>query len=268
MVKRMKPLLGTFVEISADARSPEQERAVERAFERISFIQSLLSFQDPTSDLSRLNANPGSDVELHAESIRVLRLAHAMTVASGGLFNCTVAGRLVREKLLPCHGGQDMVDAGSSADFFIARKSACLNRAIRITLDGIAKGYAVDLAVGTLKRAGIGNGVVNAGGDLRVFGAITVPVFRREASGRFLHLGNVQNVAVATSVVPKTRDASFPGAILNNDGLAPYPGSWTVLAKSAWRADALTKIAALAAPCVRNATIDRLGGYLCEGPQK
>src|ERR671935_3250985 len=38
-------------------------------------------------------------------------------------------------------------------------------------LDGIAKGFAVDRAVEALQHAGIRDGVVNAGGDLRVFGA-------------------------------------------------------------------------------------------------
>jgi FAD:protein FMN transferase len=40
----------------------------------------------------------------------------------------------------------------------------------RINLNGIAKGYAVDKAVQVLENFGIPNGLVNAGGDLRLFG--------------------------------------------------------------------------------------------------
>jgi len=39
---------------------------------------------------------------------------------------------------------------------------------VHLTLDGIAKGYAVDRAVDALRCAGADCGVVNAGGDLRV----------------------------------------------------------------------------------------------------
>lgn len=44
------------------------------------------------------------------------------------------------------------------------------NRAVQLDFGGIAKGYAIDLACARLKSMGIGNAIVNAGGDLRAFG--------------------------------------------------------------------------------------------------
>jgi len=44
------------------------------------------------------------------------------------------------------------------------------NPAVQLDFGGIAKGYAVDLAVARLRELGISNGIVNAGGDLRAFG--------------------------------------------------------------------------------------------------
>src|SRR5437764_6578478 len=47
------------------------------------------------------------------------------------------------------------------------------------SLDGIAKGFAVDRAVECLQDAGIAAGVVNAGGDLRVFGDAPQEIYVR-----------------------------------------------------------------------------------------
>ncbi len=41
---------------------------------------------------------------------------------------------------------------------------------MQLDFGGIAKGYAVDLAVARLRELGIGSAIVNAGGDLRAFG--------------------------------------------------------------------------------------------------
>jgi thiamine biosynthesis lipoprotein len=42
----------------------------------------------------------------------------------------------------------------------------------------------------------------------------------------------------------------------------PHSGVWTVVARRAWRADALTKVAALAPAQDRLDTVQRLGGRL------
>ena len=45
-----------------------------------------------------------------------------------------------------------------------------LDPRVQLDLGAVAKGYAIDLAIDTLKAQGIKNAVVNAGGDLRVLG--------------------------------------------------------------------------------------------------
>ncbi|MEN9628936.1 MAG: hypothetical protein RJA10_2163, partial [Pseudomonadota bacterium] len=84
---------------------------------------------------------------------------------------------------------------------------------------------------------------------------------------RLVPLGALRNAAVASSAVagdtpaPPRCERSFPGHILAR-GRPPTPGLWTVLARSAWRADALTKVAACAAPGQHAAQVARLGGHL------
>src|SRR5262245_25446467 len=222
----MRPLLGTFVEIGFES-TPHAESAVQAAFAAIEQVQRRLSFQDAASELSRLNACPGEFLALSPVALRVLRLARAMTLASGALFNCTLGGALVRRGVLPDHGGARALDCGTGLDIEIVGGRARLARPVRITLDGIAKGYAVDAAVAALQRGGVRAGWVNAGGDLRVFGALTLPVSRREANGRLTRLGGLRQAALATSIVYRRGPRRFPGSILTATGDDPAPGTWS-----------------------------------------
>jgi FAD:protein FMN transferase len=264
-MRRMRPLLGTYVEIGVrEATCPES--AVASGFDAVAEIQHLLSFHDPDSDLSRLNHADGREIELHPHSIRVLRLARTMTHLSGGLFNCTVGGALVRCGVLPDHGAGAGLDCGDATDIELRGRQARLCRDVRVTLDGIAKGYAVDCAVCAMKRRGAAAGWVNAGGDLRVFGDLTLPVQRRELDGRLTTLGGLRQAALATSCVRAKHDATYPAWIVGASHL-PRHGAWSVLASAAWRADALTKVASLASDAERSQLVARLDGRLVAGEE-
>jgi thiamine biosynthesis lipoprotein len=63
-------------------------------------------------------------------------------------------------------------------------------------------------------------------------------------------------------MVTARRDESFGADIIGPVGLAPQEGIWSVTARSAWRADALTKVAAIAPAKVRAELLARLGGQL------
>lgn len=258
----MRPMLGTFVEVGACG--PRASEAAGAAFAAIERAQALWSFHDGDSELSRLNRRPGERIALSAATLRLLRAARALMQASAGAFDCTVGGTLVRDGHLPDHGGPEPLPHGTAQDIEIGLDWARLRRPVRLTLDGIAKGYAADLAVGALRRSGVLSGWINAGGDLRAFGDVTLPVQRRELDGRHTALGGLRDAAVATSgVVPEdTTDPSFPGRIVNSRSAHPSSGVWTVLARSAWRADALTKVAACTPHAHRAAEVARLGGCL------
>lgn len=256
----MRPLLGTFVEVGVHI-GEMPERAINAAFDAVAEVQALMSFHDANSDLSKLNQAGGKEVTLHPHSIRVLRLARAMTWASGGLFNCTVGGALVRMGVLPDHGVGPGLNSGEAEDIELHGRKACLRRLVHVTLDGIAKGYAVDCAIRAMQRNGIKAGWVNAGGDLRVFGKVVLPVQRRENDGSYTTLGGLQEAALATTCVRPSHDRSFPAWVFAKSR-TPETGAWSVLAHHAWRADALTKVASLAHPSERGVLIERLGGKL------
>ncbi|MDG0818180.1 FAD:protein FMN transferase [Bdellovibrio svalbardensis] len=262
LYRRLRPLLGTFVEVGTYDDLAHFEEAVAAAFATIERVHKTLSFHDPESELSKLNASQGQWIKLSPLSIVALRLARSMSCASEELFNCTVGGALVSEGKLPRHFDSEFLTSGSYKDLELRGTSARLQRPVLITLDGIAKGYAVDLAVKAMKSLGVTSGYVNAGGDLRVFGELILPLHRREIDESLTTLGNFQEIAVATSTVSEQYNPQYPGKILGSNNVPAHIGAWTVTSGSAWRADALTKVASLASDDQRQDLITRLGGKL------
>ena len=105
--------------------------------------------------------------------------------------------------------------------------------------DWAAMRAAVDEAVRALKLCGIQNGVVNAGGDLRVFGKQSHTVLLRSPRqvNELIQIGSLQEGAIATS---SNRTILHP-----RQGTTPLQGSYSVIAKECIYADALTKVLAL-----------------------
>jgi len=262
----MRPFLGTFVEIGTFADHPQAEQAVNDAFAVIEQVHNQLGFHNPESELSKLNSADGQEISLSPLSLVALRLARALTRKSDGLFNCTTGGALVQENILPRHSQAAFLMEGSADDIHIQGRKVRLKRPVLITLDGFAKGYAVDLAVKALRKVGLDSGWVNAGGDLRVFGEIVLPLQRREADESLTDLGQFQEIAIATSMVSEQysplSQVRFPGKIHGAEGTSPQVGVWTVSAPSTWLADALTKVACLAPEKERQMLLTKLGGTL------
>ena len=106
MITRCKPLLGTFVEISAPAKAAD---AINAAFATIGHIQARMSFHEETSDLASIRrAGPGDIVEVDPETMSVLRLALSFYEATGGLFDVAIGRELVRHGFLPRTGIDDL----------------------------------------------------------------------------------------------------------------------------------------------------------------
>jgi len=156
-IRRARPLLGTFVEIAvAGAPVAAMEAAVEAAFAAVATVHRLMSFHEPDSDVSRLNrAGAAGPIRIHDWTYRVLETALDIHRRSAGVFDVAVAPALQRPgmQLLP----------GNQVRF--------AHHDVKIDLGGIAKGFAVDRAIETLRRHGMPESLVNAGGDVAAFGA-------------------------------------------------------------------------------------------------
>jgi FAD:protein FMN transferase len=250
-VRRCRPLLGTFVEITARGRDERLlTRGIEAGFDAIARVNRLMSFHDPLSDVSRMNRDAfPKGVIVHPWTWQVMKASKRFAEQSHGTFDITVAPWLTKWNYLPRRHYQFSPTA-SSRDIFLRRKyEVFFRRSLIVDLGGIAKGFAVDRAVDALKENGIGCGIVNAGGDLRTFGLASQLIHLRHPTDPTRVAGAVRlrQRAMATSGIYFARRkyrGKYVGPLL--DGRTGQSAreliSVSVGAAECMVADALTKI--------------------------
>jgi thiamine biosynthesis lipoprotein len=261
MIRRSRPLLGTFVEIAAPDRNAD---AVDAAFSAVAHVHARMSFHEEVSDLAALRRAPvGKPVQVDPETVSVLRVAAMLHDGSAGLFDVTIGAALVAAGYLPRPGGVDLRSMrGTAADIeIIDDNHVVCHRAMLVDLGGIAKGFAVDRAIEVLAAHGVTQAIVNAGGDLRVMGCETVHL--RGGDGQLEGSLLIENAALASSSNQHARKRS------RNRNMTPHldrqrlgvvaDDAVTIIADTCIIADAMTKIA-LADRDLADTMLANLGG--------
>lgn len=213
-VRRAQPWLGTMVELAV-VDSLHAHAQLDLGFAAIARVHQAMSPMLPDSDIGRFHTSePGASLHCDPWTITVLQIAKTFARRTQNAFDVSLGSG---------HLGWSVCDA------YLQKNQAN----VRLDLGGIAKGFAVDRAVTALQSAGAGDGWVNAGGDMAVFGAAELPVHVRlpSAPGQPLPLVLLQDGAIATSVLTQ-----YPGLP------APLHPVVTVAAPQCVWADALTKI--------------------------
>ena len=227
VISRLRVGLGTFVAVDAEANSPViAQRGIAAAFDAIATVERLMHPSRAGSELAALNAcPPGMPLTVHAWTWEVLELCRRVHELSRGVFDPCLAAAAGRMQDLDLTQGQRVVPHAK----------------LRIDLGGIAKGYAVDRAIDALRAAGCDGGLVNAGGDLAVFGIRHHQVVCREPCGAGAAL-NLHDAALATSdAASESRPPEHRGYYHGADRTVRVSGRATVTAARAAVADALTK---------------------------
>lgn len=176
-----------FVDEPEATHSDEKEAAVgahiEAAFAEIRRLEALMTTWRAESDVSRINAQAGkAAVKVAPEVLDVIERSLYFARVSGGAFDISYYALKglwrfdedlsptlpdpaeVRRRLPLINWRQILVDRSQST-VRLGKPGMAIN------LGGIGKGYAVDAAVRVLKQAGLKSGVVQAGGDLMIFGS-------------------------------------------------------------------------------------------------
>lgn len=223
-LRRARPLLGTLVELGIDSCVADEEAAFEAAFGAMLLVQRALSQFDPGSDIGRFHALArGQFVHVGTVTRDVLAAARELWAAGDGAFDISLG---TAPEGWRCEGG----------------KLHKLSDVVRMDLGGIGKGHAVDLAVQALQTHGCAAGWVNAGGDLRAFGDVDVPVhLRDEACGGVRAFATVRDGAFATSHF----DSGTRSRVVGGRRLGSIRAHVSVCAPRCLHADALTKIVAI-----------------------
>ncbi len=247
--RRAQPWLGTLVDIVAEgADAAALIAASDRAFARVAAVHAEMSFQAADSLLSRVNREARHDwIELSPDLSAVFAAALRFAHASDGLFDPSVAAMLVDSGHLPRHAGFPLAAESDWRAIELDGDRVRYASPLLVDLSGIAKGYAVDAALASLREAGLSAATVNAGGDLARFGDSATPVHVRlpHLPSHSLRLAELKNGAAATSAGYFQPDAlRHPRT---GETLCAHT-SVTVLAGDCMTADALTKVVAADPP--------------------
>lgn len=201
------------------------EKAARAAFDRIAYLEDVMSDYRPTSEVNRLCASAsGGPVRVSPELLFILRKSRELSRRSGGAFDVTVGPLVKLWRKARKSGVLPTLEEISAARKLVGWRKITLDSeastvrlevpGMQLDLGGIAKGYACDEAMRILKQAGIRSALVEMGGDMVVSdpppGAngwrITVPSvsplpWRGEGQGEGSNRGQVllSNSAISSS---------------------------------------------------------------------
>jgi thiamine biosynthesis lipoprotein len=275
-------LMGTSVEIEALGADADVRRAaVDEAFAAMAEVDRLMSNYREDSELSLINRTAAHQVVRVSDPMSaVLQAAEQVSVRSGGAFDVTV-GPLVtlwgfHDKKPHLPTAAELTAIRPSIDYHnvvldAQQHTVRFARAgVAIDLGGIAKGFAVELAAGVLRRHGL-TGFVDAGGNQYLLGTPpgkprwTVGVKNPDAKGRLLGVIDTPETSVSTSADNANFfniDGRSYGHILDPHTLQPSNAalSVTILSRDGTLADAMSKAAFILGPKAGLDLIDSFAG--------
>ncbi|WP_298682805.1 FAD:protein FMN transferase [uncultured Methanomethylovorans sp.] len=170
-----RSIMDTIVTIKVvDTNSAHAREVIDNAFEKIYYVDSSMDYFDNTSELSRLNTN-SQLLNASNDLTYVINKSIYYQHITRGAFDITVLPLLDLWKSKFAPGGtqqpptEDELDATlrlvNASNITIEGNDIFLQKGMKITLGGIAKGYALDLAIDSLRKDGITSGFVDAGGN-------------------------------------------------------------------------------------------------------
>ena len=212
VITESQQLMGTIVTIKIVGTKTNAETTINSAFKEIDRIEGLMTTFDSNSEIGILNAEGQVD-NVSNDLIYVIEQSIHYGNISDGAFDVTIKPILNLWKTKIIAGeyptGQEINETLTLVNYSnitLENNTIYFNEeGMSITVDGIAKGYAVDQAVKVLKNNGYANGFVNAGGDGMYFGTKSdgsywnVGLRNPENKSESIVIMEISDMAVATS---------------------------------------------------------------------
>lgn len=172
-IQRSTWTMGTLINLTL-LEADYQPALVDDAFAALYNIDRTLSAHQGSSELSRLNREGGIWHEAGASLLRVSRTARHYGELTEGALDVTVLPILRAYGFIPGGDNSVSIDAmRERIDYTQLRLShdrVRLDGGVTVDFGGIAKGYAVDESARSLRMAGVGSALLEAGGDLVAMG--------------------------------------------------------------------------------------------------
>ncbi|KFZ36283.1 hypothetical protein HR45_17420 [Shewanella mangrovi] len=175
--------MGTSYHITyiADANTPDKAYLQAKIDHELAKVNQVASTYIDDSELSTLNQNKSTEpqqysvalTDMLAEGIRLANVTHGyLDITVGPLVNLWGFGPDHHPKFIPSPEMITQAKQSVGANFLQlhGRSVRKLNPDVYVDLSTLAKGYGVDVVADTLAAAGIGNYLVEIGGEMRIAG--------------------------------------------------------------------------------------------------
>lgn len=263
--RTFKYVMGTAMRVEVyggDAAARQQ--ATDESFAALAEVDRMMSRYRADSELTRVNNAAGTrPVEISAPLFAVLDAAERVRRLSGGTFDvrryslATPSGGPTSQSRVRSHS--ELASSNAPTDVpglelnAQARTVHFSRTGMTIDLDGIAKGFAAEIAASGLKRRGLA-GVVDAGGQQFMVGLPpgkqwwSVGIQHPDRPGTLLGALDIQGGAVSTTAV---------GPASRTGQTSPACVSATVVSPDGTLAQALSHAACILGPTQGLALLDR-----------
>ena len=283
---RVCKLMGSRYEITVVAQSKEQgDEYIDMAVSEIQRIERIISSWRPDSETARINKAAGlHPVEVSSEFFGLLQRCLRLSDITSGAFDISYAAMdriwkfdgSMTQMPTPERVAASVKNVGYQ-NIILNEKNHTVflkNKGMKIGFGAVGKGYSADRAKSLLERKGVKAGIINASGDLTVWGTqpggkpwlvgITNPLNKNKVFSWF----PVRNGAVVTSG-DYEKFVVFDGKRYSHiiDPRTGYPThglvSVTVFAPKGELADALSTAIFVMGPDVGVNLVNQIDGVEC-----
>ncbi|GMQ63336.1 FAD:protein FMN transferase [Vallitalea maricola] len=171
-------LLGTLVKVTIYGENADEED-FEGIFKIISDIESKVSRNISTSEISKINSNEIQEIKLSEDTFNIIKKGLYYSKLSEGRFDITIAplvslwgigtkdARVPEEKEI-----KDALKKINYKNLFLDEENLTiyLKKDTQIDLGGIAKGYVADKVSEYLKQNKLEHAIINLGGNILTVG--------------------------------------------------------------------------------------------------
>ncbi|MBS1947483.1 MAG: FAD:protein FMN transferase [Bacteroidetes bacterium] len=218
VISRSLKLMGNRFQISVVASNQAwADGCIQAGIDEISRIEKLLTTFNEESETALINKNAGiQPVKVCEETFDIIERSIRISKITQGAFDITYGS--VDKSLWNFDTNMQSLPNKETAKKkvkLVNYRNIALNKGhttvflkepgMRIGFGGIGKGYAAEKAKQVMQQMGAESGIVNASGDLAVWGyqpngePWTVGVVNPNAAGQVFSYMNVTNLAIATS---------------------------------------------------------------------
>ncbi|MCB5231312.1 MAG: FAD:protein FMN transferase [Candidatus Cloacimonas sp.] len=174
-------LMGTFVEITLTSKQNDVSDIVDQTFDLMEKYDKKFSYYNREGELGLMNYGNENEFVIDDEYHEILSIAKKYHQLTDGMYDVTIGvlsdlwggGRTYPP---PADSIAAALELTGFSKLSLSKTTLSKPQGMRLNLGSIAKGYIVDKCIEYAIESGAEAGIINAGGDIRVFGEHKKPL--------------------------------------------------------------------------------------------